>query len=223
LKKHAARIVDLGTDHVTVSIDGVGSLKAIRGISIDSILEGIDAVNLEKRRKGRMKPILSANVVLMKENLKEFPDLVALAADHGIAHINAMHIVMHSEILLDNTAIPMAAELESIFSDASRIAREKNMTLSLPIPTDSHKHCRDPFLAVYINWNGDVRPCCSSTINEPNSITLGNLAGTTLPDIWNSIEMRRLRREVYTEKGMRSFCRKCPARTCSLDSHTRIL
>lgn len=64
-------------------------------------------------------------------------------------------------------------------------------------------HCLAPWIGqLVINHNGDVRPCCSSTL------TLGNVRESTLQEIWNSERMMALRRsfaEGYIPKSC-GFC-----------------
>jgi radical SAM protein with 4Fe4S-binding SPASM domain len=45
---------------------------------------------------------------------------------------------------------------------------------------------------MYVKWNGDVYPCCQSYMLEGGPV--GNIGRQSLVEIWNSNEMRRMRR-----------------------------
>ncbi len=72
------RIDDLESlDYITISVDGVESLKEIRGIALDDILDGI----IEARRRG-IRVLM--NCVINEKNLEDLESLVKLAEDMDV-------------------------------------------------------------------------------------------------------------------------------------------
>src|SRR5690606_270191 len=73
----AERVGDLSDlDLLSVSVDGIGSYKEIRGAPLDPVLEGIRAA----RRAGHRVMI---NCVISRKNLGELSEIVRLAKELG--------------------------------------------------------------------------------------------------------------------------------------------
>jgi radical SAM protein with 4Fe4S-binding SPASM domain len=223
LAKHAERIVSLNVDSMPVSIDGIECLPRIRGITIDEIKKGVREVNAAKKRLGRDTPVISINYVLMKDNVAELPAVVELANELDIKSITVMHIVVHSAELIEQSVFKHRGAAVNYFKEASEKAARLGIGLILPPLEKTTMPCRQPFSMLYINWNGDVRPCCSATINEKDTLKLGNLKTATLAQLWNCREMRALRLSLLWGKDLPKFCRMCAMRVYSLESHTRLL
>lgn len=61
---------------------------------------------------------------------------------------------------------------------------------------------------MYVKWNGDVYACCQSYMLEGEPV--GNIGRQTLPEIWNSPEMRRMRQAHTSGRaGAISVCARC--------------
>jgi radical SAM protein with 4Fe4S-binding SPASM domain len=66
--------------------------------------------------------------------------------------------------------------------------------------------CRMPFQRLSVYANGNVSACC--TIFYSTKMNVGNLYGSSLKEIWDSKEMRELRRDLLAE-DYPPVCRKC--------------
>lgn len=63
---------------------------------------------------------------------------------------------------------------------------------------------------LYVKQNGDVFPCCQAYIMAGDRAAVGNLRETSLAEIWNSAEVRRMRRlHVDGRAGEIEICAKC--------------
>jgi radical SAM protein with 4Fe4S-binding SPASM domain len=61
---------------------------------------------------------------------------------------------------------------------------------------------------MYVKWNGDVYPCCQSYMLEGKPV--GNIGREGLEEIWNSGEMRRMRRaHAEGRAGEIEICARC--------------
>jgi len=223
LKKYARKLVELGTDSITVSIDGIKSFKNIRGVEIDLIIDGIQELNLIKRQLNREYPIIHIEFVAMRQNISELPELVDVAYKLGIKAIGVVHAIIHSRQLIDQSLFMHIELANKYFNEAFLKAQKLGIRINLPPLKETVKFCHQPFEIIFINWNGDVRPCCGSTMNEEICIKLGNLEDFSLPEFWNSFQMRKLRIALLRGKHLPELCRKCPMRIYSLESHTWIL
>lgn len=223
LKKDAARVINSGVDAITLSIDGIKSLKKIRGIEIGLVIEGILRLQSAAESLRRPCPQLNINFVAMQDNLEELPDLVDLAHTLKIKAITVIPAVIHSRELLAQSIFNHLDIARRYFTLARDKAGELGVRLSLPPIEEMIRPCLEPFTTLYINWNGDVRPCCMATINEKDTLKLGNLNNSSLSELWNGPMMRRLRLSLLRGDDLWTFCQNCPSRSSSFKTYTRIL
>jgi radical SAM protein with 4Fe4S-binding SPASM domain len=223
LGKYAGDIVESGIDEVSVSLDGIAAQEAIRGISADTVAGGIRALSAEKRKRNSPWPNIALNVVAMKGSVREIPSVVTLAAELGVPKITVMHAVIHADALRDEGLLADPQEARAEFDAALASARRLNIRLVLPPLQRREYICRQPCGILYINWNGDIRPCCSATYNEPDMLKAGNLRSALLPEAWNGVYMRRLRVSLTRQKRMPRFCETCFMRVCSAETQVKLL
>ncbi|MBN1871167.1 MAG: SPASM domain-containing protein [Candidatus Omnitrophica bacterium] len=223
LKGYAGELVGENVDSITVSVDGIRSFKDIRGIDISSVIDGIHEINSVKRRAHKGSPVLGIEFVAMERNIRELPDLVTLAYSLEIKSVNVVHAIIHSRALLDQSLFKHPDLAQEYFDEAAYRAGRLRMKINLPPVRKTVKFCRQPFEMMFINWDGTVRPCCISTLNEKGAIAIGNVKRSSLDEIWNSPEMRKLRVSLLKGKDFAEFCENCAMREFCLDSHTRIL
>ncbi len=223
LKRFADAIVSIGVDDLTISIDGIKAREKIRNVRIEKLIEAIDAVNAAKKRHDRSAPTIAVNYVLTRDNLSELPELIDIVGNHGVTRVTVVHIVLHDPALIEQSVIPVYSDAEKYFDMATIIAGRYGINLQLPPKPGSKNQCRQPFHTVVINWDGNVRPCCISTINEKGALLVGNLKDSSLPELWNGNYMHKLRKSLLRESGMPEICEHCSLRSCDIESHTRIL
>jgi len=65
--------------------------------------------------------------------------------------------------------------------------------------------CMAPWTHMHFMPNKDVNPCCLSPIDE----TIGNMKEQSIKEIWNSEEMRQLRKDMLAGKDCNNFCSRC--------------
>lgn len=223
LEKYAQNLVEAGTDSIIVSIDGINSFKSIRGVDLQQITEGIEKLNLIKRKFNTNLPKLGIEFVAMKINIAELSEIVDLAYKLKITTINVAHVVVHSKQLLEQNLFIHYDKYKEHFNNSYYKAKKLGIQLNLPPQPGTVNFCSQPFESLYINWNGDVRPCCISTITEENSLIIGNVKELSLEELWNNSEICKLRLALLTGSNLPEFCKNCAIRVYSLASHIRIL
>jgi radical SAM protein with 4Fe4S-binding SPASM domain len=222
LPKYAQRVVETGIDFMTISIDGIDSLPAIRNISVSDLAEALQGLRDAQEQSRADAPFVCVNFTLMKDNARELSGVIDLCRRFGIRDLNVARIVVHSRLLEGKSAVDDSALREPL-AEAREKAKRLGIMLSLPDPVGNVRRCTQPWEVMYINWNGDVRPCCMSTINENNALILGNVRDHTLAELWNCRAMRQLRLSLMKNGRPNDFCLNCPIRNCSSGSYTRIL
>lgn len=222
LKRYADAVVDLGADEVCISIDGIETLKKLRKVDIGRIFEGIDAVNAAKRRQGKKSPLLAVNCVVTRDNLPELPELVDLLGEKAVSRLTLIHLIAYDTELIGQSVIPIHTEAEKVFATVRERAKKQGIELLEPPPPGARFKCRQPLRSLFINWNGDVRPCCMSTLNEEGALLVGNVSETPIPALWNSNYMHQLRRALERERELPAICGDCPIRRCDMKAHLHL-
>lgn len=96
----ARQLVSSGLDHVVVSIDGATPdtyAQIRRGARLDDVLHGIQLLNSAKAELHSSSPEIGIEFVAMKRNIKELPDILELAAEHGVGFIIVSNLLPHTE------------------------------------------------------------------------------------------------------------------------------
>lgn len=220
LRKFADDIVARGADEICVSVDGMEAMKKWRYVDVDKVLDGIDAVNEAKHRQNRKTPRITVNCVVTRDSLPELPELVERLGQKGVERITLLHLIAYEEAQTAQSVLPIHADAERVFAEVRAIADKHRMQVLLPPAPGDQSRCRQPFLALFINWDGDVRPCCMSTFNERGALLAGNVARSPLPELWNNGYMHQLRRALDKEENLPAMCEPCPMRRCDLETHT---
>lgn len=223
LRKYADAIVSHGADEICVSVDGLAAMKKWRYIDVDKVLDGIDAVNEAKARQGRKAPLVAVNCVVTRDSLPELPELMELLGRKGVARVTLIHLIAYDAEQVEQSVLPDFSRARQVFDRVKAIADRYRMQLLPPPEPGSRSKCLQPFQALFINWDGDVRPCCMSTINERGALLVGNVTKDRLADLWNSSYMHQLRSSLRSEKDLPDMCRHCPMRRCDLESHTHLI
>lgn len=223
LRKYAEVIVSHGADEICVSIDGIAAMKKWRYIDVDKVLDGIDAVNEAKVRQGRKAPLVAVNCVVTRDSLPELLELLELLGRKRVARVTLIHLIAYDVEQVEQSVLPDFSLARPIFDKAKVIAGKYRMQLLLPPAPGSRSKCLQPFRALFVNWDGDVRPCCMSTINERGALLVGNVTKDSLTALWNSSYMHQLRSSLRSEKNLPDMCLQCPMRRCDLESHTHLI
>lgn len=219
----ARKIVELGINTVIVSIDGTINFEKIRGTKLELVIEGIKRLNHFKAILKKEKPYIIIAFVAMKENISDLIDIVELAYSLKIERVGVTHLIIHSRKLLNQSLLSYPELGQRHFVQAKKRAKELGTILSLPSLKEKIYFCSQPFTSMYINANGDVRPCCRATFNEKNTLKLGNVNEQSLEYFWNCPDMVALRRSLLKGINLVPLCQECGYRVTSLESHQDIL
>ena len=66
--------------------------------------------------------------------------------------------------------------------------------------------CIEPLQRLFIFNNGNVAPCCSMF---GGNLIMGNIHDSSIYDIWNSDELKKLRENRRQKKSLPEICKKC--------------
>lgn len=191
--------------------------EAIRlNSSYEKVLKGIRNITAA-RDKAAHKPRLSINMVVMRRNLHEIPEMLGLAHALGIDSVCALYSqIFKKDLMPESLAAVPRDEVQAVLEDCHNIAEELGITfhdliaepLGIPLfgnpdwETRISKLCRYPWDNLYVFSNGNVRFCCFT------SPVLGNLDRQSFEEIWTGPKADQVRRMIAGDQYP-GECRSC--------------
>ena len=208
----ARKLIASGLDEMRCSLDGADpqTYAAIRGAPLlHKIVRNLRDFTRLQHELGAGSPRVSIWMTGMRENIRELPDLVRLAAHMGVTEVYVQRMVYP----LDEAQPPgLFGPGHALFDDfdavadacvaaAETVAGELGVTLRASGATDprrslaaAHKPdprpwsaCLRPWSTAYVTANGNCLPCCISPFatSDYDSLKMGNLFEQGFEQIWN--------------------------------------
>lgn len=196
-------------DTIQISIDGLGSVyesirKKASFVTLDNNLRKLAVMCKDS------DTTLMLNMVVVKENYMQMPELVKYAEEIGID-------------FLDFSLFNLAAvtNIESSYYDFYQSAAFKKTTLELDeessktinvttnynfAPEKGFQKCPFPWSHFYICWNGYITPCCAKPF--PKELNFGNVFENNLINILNNDDYKQFR-QLWFDNKTPDFCQKC--------------
>jgi MoaA/NifB/PqqE/SkfB family radical SAM enzyme len=215
-KDVAERLVSLGIDEITFSIDGIGEHyeQIRRGSSFERVVDNLKYLHSLSNENGG-KPRIQITFVGLTSNLEQFPRVVEFFAPY-VSAIRFNHVAPYSQEIADLHVLKMPRdEVQSIIDEARKIANERGVKLRLrPLEPTPSKICWEPWVKPYIAMDGTVYPCCilgdhhglkfteyfedAPITYDLEQYAMGNLADEKFDEIWNNEEFIRFRKRLKT-------------------------
>lgn len=176
-------IVKLGVSSVFVSMDGVGAVnERVRRGSVYSVLEK-NLNYLLDSRGARTEPRVFIQATISTQTDEELSELLRVWRKR-----------------VDNVFFSGAVNSQFKYINLDRLKKwDPNFKLG--------KFCMQPFRFMGVLWNGDVNFCCHD-FNAQG--TAGNVASSTLMDVWNGEVLRAVRKGLLSRKVKGTvLCSKC--------------
>lgn len=225
-KKIAEKIISLGIDSITLSLDGDKDIhNQIRGNdSFSKTLGAISYINELKSKQNLEKPLLSLNCVINSANYDKLSPLVSIAAKLGIL-LNFQYLMWLSQETnkegsgnqnLSNFDIPFrevdAKKLQEEISKIKHLSEKNNIQVKFRQPIDNgtiknwftendlNLKCGFP-LFTWIRSNGDLAPC------QFIDYTIGNVLKEDFFNMYNSEKANNFREKI--KKTPNIVCKRC--------------
>ncbi len=204
------------------------------GGTLEQAEAGIERVNLWKERLQSRVPRLILASTFMARNIPQLPTMVEFAARHNIEELSVQLMEMENPALESEALEHHVPLTRQMLSEAEQRAKGCDVRLTVHLAmqnllaataakpsSDSSVRlaraesligrkplielCRYPWMFLYIDTNGDVRPCCYA------SICFGNLLRQDFQAIWNGPAARQMRQDflnnVIPEACRNKHCR----------------
>lgn len=211
-----------GVDELTFSIDSTvrETYRAIRGV--DGLGTALRALSNAVRCGAENGiPLVSANIVLSKQALRDLGTTVQCLLDRGVRRFYFLQLETH--LGMDSSFIADSTDWEVFFSRTYPEVLQNLTEAGVSIPwwsfasaeavaSISTSPCMVPWVQAVIRPNGDVYPCCrlgddGSEQCRDNSFLLGSLNDEPLDAILWGQRAKRVRNMIATANPRQ--CEKC--------------
>jgi len=168
-----ALLLDAGcVNMLNVSVDAAtaDTYRAIRGASLDRLIERIEALQSAKRTRGVDRPWVSLSFVAMADNIRELPEFVDLARRLGANRVFVEDLMGWEGFDSPNRPASDDPDWRDYAADALRRSEGAGLRLSLPrrfLPADQPREKNDLaaqacswLTGLYVRTDGTLQPCC---------------------------------------------------------------
>lgn len=221
-----SRLMDRGLSELVVSIDAPTELgfHRIRACSLQNLLQRLNTLKKIRQERGSEYPHLVINTVINRNNWRELPAMVALAANLGATRMHVMYQKIYSHTQQQDSVLLSPRRLRRIFRHARKEADRYKLELHLPPPPGAVRDCMQPFEMLFIRHNGTVMGCCSAVFSENHyAFRLGNIQQSDPEELWNHPAMQHYREAFYRQENFPERCRFCAFRITTPESYFRPL
>jgi MoaA/NifB/PqqE/SkfB family radical SAM enzyme len=212
----ARRIVELGVDHMFLSLDGAtkATYEQIRvGANFEKVIANARRLADVKRALGKKRPEIKINTVVCQTNYHEMSGVVELAHDMGIGMVVFVNVVTFEDTQGLDTA-GAKQEVERALTAARARARALGVLVKLELFDKAPvEQCDFPWRRNFVTHDGYVHPCCYTTQTADrtaqNRRAFGNLLEAPFRRIWESDGYSAFRRKMG--QGILPHpCEQCP-------------
>lgn len=184
----------------------------------EDVLNGLKSMGAWKKKLGRTQPRLELAFVGMKSNIEEFPWVVRLAHELGVAQVCLQAMGEYPGLESESVAAHHKLLGRRVFEEGKRLGHEFGVQVALQ-PSDQfeedrkehnilearsgyRKQCYDLWNRALVAATGDVLPCCASPVS------MGNLRNSSFDQIWRGAAFTRLRRQ-FLSGEIPEMCKQC--------------
>lgn len=217
------RLLKCKISTINFSIDGATKEtyeKVRKHARFETVLGNVRRFIDRKNQLKLSQPLVRIAVVLLRDNIHEFPDLIRLGKEIGVNGIYSAKVVTYvvPELLLENDPV----RANSYLREGRRVAAELGISLWAPddLPeapvgaaapsgeTSKTKpcFCSHPWGQMVVINDGHVTPCCYYNDKIDDGLEFWNIKEHSPTDCWNSPALVSLRRRMWAG---------CPPATCA--------
>ncbi|MBI4444457.1 MAG: radical SAM protein [Acidobacteria bacterium] len=228
INSRLARIlIEHHVDEISISLDSIrkDTYEQLRvNAEFEKAIGAIEVLNQEKQKAETDFPRINLMPTFMRKNIEELPDFIDFAVKYRIHLIHASPVQIYRRDWVEESLLRFPDLTRRIAQQAEkrairlgvrfinnlrmvyvnrgkklgRLLRKKEV---LDFPTDPST-CLKPWNSIFIEPDGEVRPCC-----YPSPV-YGNIYETGFLSLWNGEAAQSLRRSMIA-KDLPKACAKC--------------
>lgn len=183
-EEKAKTLIQSGLDLILFSIDAATkeTFERIRkGSDYEQVITNIERFIKMRNELSREKPWVEVNICLMKDNIEEAPLIIKKWGP-----------------LVERVKICPVVPLEHT---------NDNLVVDAPTYTGRKKACDFLWTRMVVLSDGEVTVCCA---DKEGDLSVGNAEKSSLKELWNSEEIRRIRKIHFSKKfDELPLCKQC--------------
>lgn len=205
------------------SFDGIKkqTVETIRrGLNYQRVIDNMRLMADLKKNDKSKHLLLRIRCTVMRRNIEELPDLIKYASEIGIDEVEVNYLNVANEIDRNESLFYWAALTKSIFKEAEKTARERKISLKLPVSKVQRALdvCDKPWQFIMIDPDGSVRFCYKSWDNA-----IGNIfEQEDFRALWNGERYQLIRKTVNTNKPYFKYCSVCSVRNACEEENSHM-
>lgn len=200
--------VDSGLDVINLSLDGADEetfRRARKGGTLKRYKECVTNLVEARRAADSRTPTIGAMVVLSKRNVRQIPQLLAIAEDLGMDTIIFTKMNASANPALEPDLLDQH-DRDWIASLPPYDGRVEVVWAYEPWTEAQRRECPWPQMMAYVTVEGDVTPCCN--YYDSRVLKLGNVFEQSGEEIWNGEAYAAFRRQVWGGE-LPHICKHC--------------
>lgn len=212
--ERVAKVVGI-IDTIQISIDGLN--EVYEQIRKNAKFETLDRnINALAKMCANTRTTLMLNMVVVKENYHQMPDVIKYAATTGVSYLDFSQFNLASVTNIDTSYYDFykSAEFLAVISEVEKLqstTKELSITFNFK-EGNGFKDCPFPWSHYYVCWNGEMAPCCAKPF--PKEKSFGNAFDSGLMTVLNNKQYHAFRSAWYGNKTI-DFCKKCHFTSCN--------
>jgi MoaA/NifB/PqqE/SkfB family radical SAM enzyme len=154
----AERLVAIGIDNVTLSLDGPESVHdKIRGVegTFQRALSGLRALSEARSHAGTLFPTLKINCVITPDSLPTLPETYAIAQELGVSEFNLQHPIFDTA---ENVALHNRVFTRSLGDDAPDVSKHAGEFYPMPFSESDFEQLHDTIRRMEISTKSGSSP-----------------------------------------------------------------
>jgi MoaA/NifB/PqqE/SkfB family radical SAM enzyme len=226
------RMIESGVDIIAFSLAGTGETNNVirKGTSLKKVLEAIQALDREKRERGRERPEIHVAYMLFRSGMGELEALPALLDGLGVSQVvvSTLDFVPTDELRKESVIPATEEEYLGICSRLDHLVeagRMKDLSVHyhLVSPDKRREVCTENIQrALCISSDGAVTPCMYTNLRVSGTyydlkgkrvscerMVFGNIYEKEVKDIWKEKSYSAFRRS-FCKGELAPTCQKCP-------------
>lgn len=228
---NSRKLIAGGLQCLSISMDGATKETyekiRVRG-NFDRLVRNVKRMTELKKEMGAKNPWIYVSMVCMKDNVREFLQLLELAKELGVAAVQPQYLHFWGKdegALVQVNGINIKDEIyakQNLFenmpqdemAEIRRMATERAAELGLSLVRpffewegSKQTVCHVPWVDIYVTADGYAIPCPIQG-TDPRLVNFGNLFTQSFDEIWNGKPYKQFRRQLVSDDP-HPVCKDC--------------
>lgn len=198
-EKNAKIIVKAKTDKVIISLDGASQndYKQYRvGGNLNTVIDGMCELALQRQKHHSSRPIIVAQVLLLKTTENQRSEIKKIALTHGADVVEFKKAQFYNPND-EGSLLPQNPDYSRyVYNTESGWQLKQNKKVG----------CKRLWSAIVVTWDGNVLPCC---YDKDADFIFGNLTQDHFKTITHTQSAKIFRKNVLKSRTYYDICQNC--------------